>query len=843
MTWLYSKITPPLTAPQAVERDRLVNSLQFTNLKKLTIVRAPAGYGKTTLLSQSISSLIEPVAWVSLDHNDNSPTRYWNYVMLAVLNAVKNDKDYKEQTHFVTDSSLELLIDSFLNELSLIEHNIVLVIDDYHVIRNPIIHSMMVRFIDYLPSTVRILLASRTDAPLPFAKWRMQQMLTEIGVDKLRFTHEETLRFFEQRNFTYQDAQTLEHLVNMTEGWAAGIRLASLSGETFAVNNSNTNQFNNVHSFITEYLLQEILAALSLEEQDFLVRTSFLIQLEPAICDVLTNRTDSHAVLLELEQKGLFIVRLHSNEPIFRYHHLFQDALTIEMRNRYSQAVIDSLYEEVALILIERGDVFPAIELLLRGELWQLADQLITTYLVDIFTKEYISTFIRWIDLLRSNNYAVHVETLVMYMIALSNRYEMEKARRLVHELQERDKVDHWMTNEEYLGIASIFITAKAFGLYASGADIEQAKELITNQLKNGRVSSRWDFVPMKYNYLEAQTLRTTIGVRGKLWKKEVILPFLELFRQSEFKEQNMTGFGYAVQAETLYEHNDIDEALQELEVALQYGHRFQDPGLYIPMYILKSRIYVSKKKFVEAYSILDYAMDTTKEQHWIDMLCVMKAHCYLLQGNVSQAEWELSKSNGLYDRNAESQQEFWLIVHARLLLAKGQAKEALRTILHLKEKALQDRQVATIVETGVLEAVCQMQLSNEEAALIALHGALKQGEVYNYRRTFLDEARIEPIINKYLKVRRKGTHTHWDFIPTAYIEQFITKNPNDDMLATLKPREKDILKLLADGYSNSDIASQLYLSEGTVRVYLTNIYSKLGVNSRTQAMLIAIEE
>ncbi|MFD1927696.1 LuxR C-terminal-related transcriptional regulator [Sporosarcina siberiensis] len=842
IVWLHSKITAPRATLEVVGRPRLVDTLQYHNLRKLTIVRAPAGYGKTTLLSQSMNEFDGLAAWLSIDANDNDPLRFWTYVIRAVSNVVTENIDSLVNPQFHSQSPLELLIDSFSNDIAMIPREILIVFDDYHLIESPVIHTMMARFIDYLPDNIYLFLVSRTELPLPLAKWRVQESLTEIGVDQLRFTYEETEHLYRKRRFSYEDTESLQRVLQMTEGWAAGLQLVGLSGGMSAPDKWGVAQFDSKFPFIKDFLLQEILASLSPAVQDFLVRTSILKQLEPAICDALTNRTDSYSVLLELERKGLFIVRLHSSEPVFRYHHLFEDALRIEMRLRYSQKQIASFHEEVSRILIEQGDFISAIELTFRGQLWDVADKWMTTYLIEIFTLGQTATFIRWVKVLRDNNFAVNIETLVMYVIALSNIYEVEEARRLIDELEQRDEVENWMDKDEYRGMASIFATAKAFVIFASGGDIEQAKALISTQLITGRVSSRWDHIPMQYNQLEARTLRTTIGVRGKLWPRDVVLPFLELFRKSEFKEQNMTGYGYGVQAETLYEHDSIDEALIELEVALQYGHRFQDPGLYIPMYILKSRIYAMKKQFVEAHRTLDYAMKTMKERHWTNQLRAMKAHCCLLEGDISQAEWELSKSTGLNRLEAKSEQELWLLVYVRLLLAKGEVEEALKITMRIKEKALQERQTLTIIEAGMLEAICQMRLLNEGAALATLHGALKLGELYNYKRTFLDEVGLEPLLKKYLKVHRKGTYEHWGYIPLVYIEQFVVDSQADQVIDTLSPREREILQLLAEGASNSEIASQLGLSEGTVRVYLSNVYRKLGVNSRTNAILIATE-
>ena len=839
---LHSKTTVPSPSAMVIDRARLNELLQPRHSSRITIVRAPAGYGKTTILSQWVSQFQEAVAWLSIDATDNDPIRFWKNLIRTVYATLHNEIEARLVTLFEFQSPLEQIIDSFLNEIGLNQGYIHIVIDDYHLIDNPIIHEMTTRCVDYLPGNVQIYLASRTDLPLPIAKWRVKGWLTELNANQLRFTYEEVERFYRNKNLILEDEQLLQYILNMTEGWATGIQLAGLSIGSATENRLDMELFDGAHPFITEFLLKEILATLPQSTQDFLIQTSILNPLEPRVCDVLTHRSDSYNVLLELEKKGLFIVRLHSNEPIFRYHHLFADALQIELKYRYSQEMVSTMYMEAAILLREKGDFISAIELVLQNQLYEVADQWMTAHLIEIFTSEQTSTFIRWVLVLRNNRYPVNIETLVMYVITLSNVYKIEEARQLIDELEERQAHDQWMDNIEYQGMASILETVKAFVLFADGKNIEQPMEIIQKQLKQGRVSSKWDTIPMHYNLVEPTTLRTSIGARGRLWPKEKVLPFLELFRTTEFKEQNMTGFGYAVQAETMYEKNVLDEALMELEEALQYGHRFKDPGLFIPMYILKARIYIAKKQFVEAQVLLDYAIETTKEKHWISSLRVMKAYCYLLEGNISQAEQELYKSSGLNNHKAESRQEFWLLVHVRLLLAKGQTEEALKTSIRVKEKAIQENQISTTIEASMLESLCHMNLSNEEAALVALHKALVQGARYGYIRTFSDETNSIPLLKKYIEIRQNNSYLHWDSVPLAYVEQLTSHSqdphPTHTELDIFSPREQNVLQLLVSGASNNEIASQLNLTAGTVRIYLSNIYSKLGVNSRTQAVL-----
>lgn len=450
MVWLDSKTKVPHAPQEAVKRQRLFDLLQYNASRKLTIVRAPAGYGKTTLLSQWMSQFDEPVVWLSIDATDNDPIRFWKYVIRTVSDVLTKESDSKLQSLFNGQSPLEVLIDSFLNEIDSIQGVIRIVIDDYHLIEKPVIHEMMARFIDYLPSNAYVYLASRTELALPLAKWRVKGWLMEIGTDHLRFTYEEVKRFYLKREIMIENTESLQHVFRKTEGWAAGIQLVGLTGHMSTVSESDVDSFDGKRPFVTEFLLQEILGSLSPTVQDFLVRTSILSQLEPKICDVLTNRTDSHTILLELEKKGLFIVRLDSSQPIFRYHHLFAEALQIELRHRYSQEIIASLYKEVAILLRKEGDFIAAIELVLQGQLYEVADTWITAHLIEIFTLGHLSTFIRWIRVLRNNGYLVNVETLVMYIIILANIYEMEEASRLIVELTRKHDIDQWMDQIEY---------------------------------------------------------------------------------------------------------------------------------------------------------------------------------------------------------------------------------------------------------------------------------------------------------------------------------------------------------------------------------------------------------
>lgn len=839
--WLNSKTVIPSFTNTIINRERLLHILEEGSPSKLTIIQAPGGYGKTTLLSQWISHINEPTAWFSIDALDNDPIRFWKYIIQSVSNTLNNNLDncLFPLFHSPLHSPHELIIDSFIKEISTIKENLHIIFDDYHVIEDPIIHKMMTRFIEYLPSNARVYLLSRTSLPLPLANWRIKSVLKEIGYEQLCFTYEEVEALYYKKNYKLNEDKLYLDLLHITEGWIAGIQLASLALT------SDQFRYDSAHPFVAEFLLKEIFTTLSPETQNFLLQTSILTMLEPKVCNLLTNRTNSYEILVDLVEKGIFTVCLSPIHPVFRYHHLFADVLQTEMRNRYSEEFVTTIYEKAGTLLCEKGDYISAIELVLQQQIYSLADSWITTYLVDIFTSGQITTFVRWVDMFRKDHYHLPYETMVMYTIALTSVPDLHKVKRVLDELQHRHSIDKWMDQPAHQGIVSILTTLKAYILMAIGDEPEKVVDILVNQLKIGRVSSRWDHIPMQYNQFEPKISRTLMGAKGKFTPVEHAVAFSNFLRQTEFKEQNLMGFSYGVLAEIMYEANLLEDSLQEIEGGLQYANRFQDTGLAIPLYILKSKIYIAKKQFTAAQAVLDHTIEGVTEWYWIRSLQAMKAYCHIMESDLKSSEMELFKTNRPDMLKIELGQEFWLLVYVRFLLAKKDYHEALTIAIRVKEKASNDEQISTIIEALILEAICYIKVDSRELSITTLHKAMELGSIFQYKRIFTDESEINSALKIYTSHRQKNPSPYWESVPFSFVEELLTTNKKmgaESRKEILTPREKDVLQLLVSGASNREIASQLTLSEGTIRVYLTNIYSKLEVQSRTQAILLAKE-
>lgn len=834
-----AKTNVPELPKNATERQRLTDMLKQASTSRLIVVRAPAGYGKTTMLSHWAKQMEQAVAWYSVNQEDNDPIRFWKYFTASICQALQlNSMQYLwELPHVQPQPPVKFLVNALLTELYESNEPIQIVIDDYHVIHNEAIHEMLKLLIDFMPSHCSICIASRTSLSLPIAKWRLIFRVVEIGREQLLFTFEEAKKFYNERNIIFKRLETVQAMLNMTESWVMGLLLT-----TIAMKDDEDGQFHR-NALVMEYLMKEVLETLPLDIQQFLLYTSILEQLTPEVCDALANRSDSFRVLSMLEQQGVFVIRMESKNPVFRYHNLMLETLQRELQSSYSEEFIRALYEKASTTLFEKGNILSAIELALNGKLFAKAEQWIRENMVRLLSCGQSTTYVVWIRTMLDNRYEVHPEMMVMYAYTLATLHNLQDALAVIQELEQRHKEHQWMTQEEYATAVDDFLGIKAYILVMLNGDLVQGAQYIQRRLERKPKNSKWDAIFTQYNQQEPVLSRTNIGSKGKLISDEKAMSFFSLFRTGEFKELSMTGYSYGVRAEKLYEWNRFDELMLELEEALKAGYRFRDQGLLVPMYILKSKVLARNHPHIVAQTVLDHALENVSEKRWKDALHTMKALLFVRNQELDKAENELLKTGESYvTKTTLHEIPFYELVTVRILLAKEQYEKALAIILRVKKQAQQQQQLSTNIEAIVLEAICYSRLNKREQSLQALHEALRLGEPYGYVRTFLDESEIQPILESYVTRRQQDTSNEWHDVSIHYVLQLLDKEQKQQSLIdSLTPREQEMYALLIEGVSNKEIAARLFLSEGTVRVYLSGIYQKLGVKNRAQAMSLHI--
>ncbi len=333
---LATKLFVPQPRPGLVARPRLVKQLEPAFSTPLTLVSAPAGFGKTTVLAQWIASYQppRPVAWVSLDEGDNDPVRFWSY-FIAAVRTVRPDAGESASGMLRSPQPypIEAVLTALINDVSSVSGHIVLVLDDYHVIQPEPVGTGMAFLTEHLPSALHLVIATRTDPPLPLPRFRGRGMILDIRADDLRFTTDETGGLLAQELGEHVSARHVASLSERTEGWAAGLKMAALSlrgrqdVETFLAS------FAGNQRYVMDYLVEEALKQQRPEVREVLLTTSVLEKLSAPLCDAVTGRGDSGDILLKLESSfGGFLIPLDDSRQWYRYHHLFGDLLRHQLQ-------------------------------------------------------------------------------------------------------------------------------------------------------------------------------------------------------------------------------------------------------------------------------------------------------------------------------------------------------------------------------------------------------------------------------------------------------------------------------------------------------------------------------
>ena len=398
---LATKLTAPTLRPQLISRAALVQALCADDGRKLTLLDAPAGWGKTTLLAQWIAPERErnQVAWLSLDLADHDPVRFWTYVVAAVQKACPGLDTRAVELIGAHADLQQVVLPTLLNDLAGLDKGIVLILDDYHVVTTRAIHEDMAFFIERMPANLRLVIATRSDPPLPLARLRAAGHLLEIRADDLRFVEDEAGRMLNNVLGLGLAAEDIELLCQRTEGWAAGLYLAALSLQGRSDAGSFIRAFAGDDRHIVDYLSAEVLDGQPPAIRLFLLRTAVLERLSGPLCDAVLDTSGSAATLEQLERDNLFLIPLDSSRHWYRYHHLFGDLLRNELR-RGESALIPRLHERAAAWFRAEGLIDEAVRHLIPGGDIAGGAELITERWGAEFNRGWLSTVSAWLDLL-----------------------------------------------------------------------------------------------------------------------------------------------------------------------------------------------------------------------------------------------------------------------------------------------------------------------------------------------------------------------------------------------------------------------------------------------------------
>ncbi len=428
---LATKLFIPLPGKTLVERPRLLKRLDecLDPTCRLALISAPAGFGKTTLLSSWASDCGYPIAWLALDEGDNDPLRFMAYLAAAVGKIEANPgQDIYGVLQPAQHPALTDLLPSLVLQLEAISEQFVLVLDDYHLIGSPEIHEALTYLIEHKPAQMHLVIATRKDPPLPIALLRGRGQMVELRQADLRFTSEEADNFLRLGMGMDLSGEEVATLAGRTEGWAAGLQMAALSIRGREDAAQMIAGFGGSHEYIVDYFASEVLAQQPESLKTFLLQTSILDQLCGPLCDAVTGQTGGEATLERLRQDNLFLVNLDSDRTWYRYHHLLRDLLNKLLRQK-APKTIPELHRRASSWYEQNGSMEEAIDHALQGEDFDRAASLICEALSDSFWKRgETATILKWLDALPDEKVSSQPALCAYHALALFLAGQLDRA-------------------------------------------------------------------------------------------------------------------------------------------------------------------------------------------------------------------------------------------------------------------------------------------------------------------------------------------------------------------------------------------------------------------------------
>ncbi len=874
---LATKLYKPAVRPGRIARPRLLTRLDEAQSRRLALVSAPAGFGKTTLVSTWLEDR-EPVGWFSVDEGDNDPVRFLSYFVAALQQV---DGGIGQSLQRVLNSpqlpSTESAMTMLINDIVGVDRPLILVLDDYHLIDSRYVHEVLRFLLENQPPTMHVIIVTREDPPFSLANLRARGQLVELRADDLRFTPEETLRFLRDSMGLDVSADIAAILEQRTEGWAAGLQMAALSLKDQGDIGRFVDSFGGSDVFVLDYLTEEVLRRQPEHVQAFLLQTSILDRLHAPLCDAVTGRDDSQAMLETLQQENLFLIPLDNRRLYYRYYHLFLDVLRSHL-NRKHASLIPDLHRRAARWYAGHAMFEEAIDHALKGQDYEEAVGMLEQVAEDTLMRGEALILRRWLEslpedvILSSPHLCIfHALTLLLAwkQPAVEARLQAANAqgtltgevaavKSLISVIQETsDQVVAYAQQAlEHLPESSVLLRdlahwSIALGHYLGG-DEATAHRLLTEATVRSNARGNV-FIALLALYL----LAVSQMAQGYLNRVE------ELYRQMvsivDLQERRIIFSGLASLAygDLLRERGDLEGAERYLEEGIALSRQFGTPVLLVNVYTDLARTKHSQGDVEAAFDLINRAEQHARQEgaHPFAMvqLETFRIQFLIAANRLSEVEpWLAERTHPdrdlpytLYpDVPFVCEMESFTLV--RVLLAQGRHAEAAALVEHTLEMAYVP---ALRIEGLLLKALVLHAAGEPEAAFSALGESLMLAEPEGFCRLFADEGpAMDALLRDYLKASRAApaVEQYARYLlanieaPTRPHEAPRRQAPV--LVEPLSDRERDILALVADGLTNQEIALRLSLSLNTVKWHLYNAYSKLSVRNRTEAVTRARE-
>ncbi|MFX3636987.1 MAG: LuxR C-terminal-related transcriptional regulator [Candidatus Pristimantibacillus sp.] len=889
---LSSKLYIPPPRSKRVTRQRLIHQLNEGLSRKVTLISASAGFGKTTLLSEWLSDCDRPIAWLSLDEGDNDQARFLTY-LIAAMQTIR--ADIGEGVSAVLQSPqpppIESILTILINEIGDIFDPFVLILDDYHVINADLVNNALSFLIEHLPSQMHVVIATREDPMIPLARLRARNHLTELRVADLRFTTAEATGFLNQVMGLNLSSIDVELLETRTEGWIVGLQLAAISIQGLEDAASFIKSFTGSHRFVLDYLVEEVLQQQSEPVQTFLLRTSTLDRMCGPLCDAVLgigawgNGTaaefsqSGQEILQYLERINLFIIPLDNERRWYRYHHLFADLLRQRLREHQSTAsstgtegmATAELHIQASIWYEDNALEIDAFHHAVLSNDVDRAARLMDGGGMPLHFRGAVVPVLNWLESLPSKTMDSRPSLWVTYasvLLFINQIADVEQkllaAEAALEDIEPDDKI------QDLIGhIASIRATLAVSQHHVEVIISQSLRALAYLHPDNLpiRTATSWtlgyayqlqgDRAAASMAYKEAISSSISIGHTIITIMASIGLGNIqETENQLEYSAQTyrnvlqMAGDppmpaaceAYLGLARIFYEWNDLDAAEHYVQQSVQLARQIEHTDRFLACEIFHARLKLAKDDISGAAAILYKASQYVHERNFIYRMpevVIAQVNTMLQQGNLDAAA-QLALTYELP------------LSQARVQLAQGDTSTALAVLEPLRQQAVEKKWRDEQLKVMVLQAVVLYAHGDKKRALQLLGEALTLAEPGGFIRIFVDEG--IPMARLLSEAANRGMKPDYIGKLLAVFEAGEKKEDNNNLsylhgsslvqslIEPLSKRELIVLQYIAQGLSNHEISERLFLALSTVKGHNRIIFDKLQVQRRTEAVARARE-
>jgi LuxR family transcriptional regulator, maltose regulon positive regulatory protein len=896
---LATKLRIPQARRDRLGRARLIERLNQGMAREVLLVCTPAGFGKTTLLADWAASARWPVAWLSLDPEDNDPARFWRYVIVALDRVCEGLAEHL--LPLLTPPSVtsgQGVATALINRLQAKPDEVALVLDDYHLLQSGPIHEGMAFLLDHLPPQLHVVLTSRSDPPLHLARLRARSQLAELRTADLRFTPQEAAILLRQVWGLDLSPEAIAALEDRTEGWAVGLQLAALSLRERPDPAAFLEAFTGTHRYVLDYLSEEVLERQPDRVRTFLLQTSILERLSGPLCDAVTDRSDSQDLLEDLERANLFLIPLDAQRRWYRFHHLFSDLLRAELQ-RPGGGSIPELHRRAADWYQQHGLTDQAIRHASAAGDSARAARLVEEHLSVTLQRAESVLLDQWLSWLPEEVVRSRPRLCLAQAMLEWHRYRLEAVERLLQQVERAIEVrrdvkelevptEGGMVGDARAAIA--LLRAQVAGVRGDGereAEFAQAALAYMADREHGpRFWARWLLVAADWHrgrLRQAESgfaemlaegraapdphpLMTTCYPLGAVQRARGELgAALRTFREglrwaaAGGRFSPLVGCeGHIGIAQVLYARNHLDDALRHATEAVRLGRQVVESFLLALGLDAMAWIHLAMGNVEAAVAAMDeaYGMlpDTAIARHiypgggW-------RARLLLALGRDGEvARW--TEERGLtVDDAVDYQRERDYLVLARVLLARQEPDGALRLLERLDALAAAQGRTESLIEITALRSLATQAAGDHQGALTELAEALTLARPEGYVRVFADEGPpMAALLQSLIRARQRGravaaSHAARDHVNrVAWAFRSPIGQPErpapaaGELLEPLTRRELEVLGLVAAGRPNREIADALVVTLETVKKHLSHVFDKLDAANRSEAVARARE-